>query len=443
MTVLLGVYFWVRFWLLSVGTPASIERSSASCCACSTRPRFSSDSVRIRWSSTPTTSATSFLSVLFSEPDGGVFEAVRAWMTGDVPPRDVSRGRVSSLLAPALIAWAVCARAFAAGCASMRDEVELSCSRCPRRWCIANSAMSYVYTKHEILSVAGCFYAVAAFVAGRHALERLRQGAPAAVRVAIVLVLASTATLWAFRSVGVHHMLRVEAFKVRNDWARLPAEIETTGAATRPAAALIRQLRHDAVNMPVQQPVTWCRAGSTDGGANSGQARAHGAGDARLSRDGRADRPGWCSTPFDRHPIWARAELNLSEAAAVRDFGEIVRLIESIRRSRRGPRGPSRLSGREQAVRATPLEAAVASKDVEIGAHSPGERRGDGPRTSGITSDARRRRRDDANSSIVAVRRGVAVFDCDPSIRLSPRSAPVNLSSVSFSVRRARSPSFS
>jgi hypothetical protein len=69
--------------------------------------------------------------------------------------------------------------------------------------------------------------------------------------------------------------------------------------------------------------------------------------------------------PFDRHPIWPRQQLNLSEAAAVRDVAEIVRLIETsedpdVARDIR----PGLLA--EQAVRATPLEAAVAAKDPEI-----------------------------------------------------------------------------
>jgi hypothetical protein len=70
--------------------------------------------------------------------------------------------------------------------------------------------------------------------------------------------------------------------------------------------------------------------------------------------------------PFGLHPLWQRPELNLSEAAAVRDAAEIVRLIEersedpdTVREVR-----PGLLA--EQAVRVTPLEAAVAARDVEI-----------------------------------------------------------------------------
>ena len=201
--------------------------------------------------------ATSFLSVLFSEPDGGVFERLRAWVAGDVPPR-VYVAVASSCLSTGLIAWVVAAR-VRAGVRSMRDEVEPAARRLAAV-VVANAAMSYVYTKHEILSVAGCFYAVAAFVAARHALDRLREGMPAPARVAIVLVLACTATLWAFRSIGVHHMLRVEAYRVRNDWAGIPAEMwrDQGSPRQRQAAALIRQLRREAWTCP-SAIRTWCR----------------------------------------------------------------------------------------------------------------------------------------------------------------------------------------
>ena len=68
--------------------------------------------------------------------------------------------------------------------------------------------------------------------------------------------------------------------------------------------------------------------------------------------------------PFDRHPMWVQSEVNLSEAAAARDLGEIVRLIEAsenpdVARDIR----PGFLAA--TTVRATPLEAAVASRDVE------------------------------------------------------------------------------
>ena len=74
---------------------------------------------------------------------------------------------------------------------------------------------------------------------------------------------------------------------------------------------------------------------------------------------------GLALAPFDRHPMWPHQQMNLSEAAAVRDLAEIVRLIESSE-DPDAPRDirPGFLA--EHRVRATPLEAAVAAGDPEV-----------------------------------------------------------------------------
>ena len=74
---------------------------------------------------------------------------------------------------------------------------------------------------------------------------------------------------------------------------------------------------------------------------------------------------GLALAPFDRHPLWPRQQLNLSEAAAVRDVAEIVRLIESSEDPDAARDVRSGLLT-EHAVRLTPLEAAVAAGDPEI-----------------------------------------------------------------------------
>ena len=273
MTVLLGVYFWVRFLSLSVGTPGLDERSSGFLFRMlepkELEARFGANPV---WFYTYNV-VTSILSVLFSDPDGGVFETGRAWLQGNVPPR-LYLAVASSLMTTGLMAWVVASRlrGRAGQVRDARDRYLIIFAAV----LLANSAMSYVYTKHEILSVAGAFYALAAFVAGRHALEWVRRDGPqertvqpalagrvakrpdtrGAARIVVVLVLAATATAWAFRSAGVHHMLRVQAFKVRGDWARVPPEMlrDTGTPEERRAAALVSQLRHDALEMRVTNP---------------------------------------------------------------------------------------------------------------------------------------------------------------------------------------------
>ena len=68
---------------------------------------------------------------------------------------------------------------------------------------------------------------------------------------------------------------------------------------------------------------------------------------------------------FGHHPMWPHHPLNLSEAAAVRDEAEVVRLIgygedPNVRRDIR----PGVLFN--YAVRLTPLEAAVASRRAQM-----------------------------------------------------------------------------
>ena len=194
--------------------------------------------------------ATLALSVLFSEPDGGVFETGRAWLQGSIPPR-LYVAVISSVMTTCLIAWAIVGRRRAHARGSLDDSDQLVVVAFAVL--VANSALSYAYTKHEIISVAGAFYAFGASVAGRQALEYLRESRRRAGRLVVVALLAMLAAGWACRSAGVHHLLRVQAFKVRNDWARLsPAMLRETGTAVeRRSAALVRQLRQDALDVRV------------------------------------------------------------------------------------------------------------------------------------------------------------------------------------------------
>jgi hypothetical protein len=118
----------------------------------------------------------------------------------------------------------------------------------------ANAALSFAYTKDEILSPAGACYAAAAFAAARWAIDGWRPRGRVA-SAAVCLALFGLTSLWAFRSAGLHHTLRVQAFKHRNDWARLTVIDAPEGPAENEReAALLRQLRRDALDMAVPTP---------------------------------------------------------------------------------------------------------------------------------------------------------------------------------------------
>ena len=121
---------------------------------------------------------------------------------------------------------------------------------------VANSILSYAYTKDEIISVAGAFYALAAFAAARYSLDYVGEPLRSVRRMAMCLLLAAVALLWAFRSAGVHHVLRIQAFKHRNDWAgRVEARYVRPGSSRSDRdTMLIRQLRDEALQMRVPNP---------------------------------------------------------------------------------------------------------------------------------------------------------------------------------------------
>jgi hypothetical protein len=253
MTGCLAAYFCGRFLFLSTGTPGLEERSSGFLLGmlepAELIERFGANPI---WFYAYNV-VTSVLSVLFSDPHGGVFDVARAWLQGDVPPRlylAVASSTATTALIGGTVVWRVRQRNLAWHDADGQLLAQAGAVL------VANSVLSYAYTKHEILSVAGAFYACAAFVAARYAIDEWHTARSRMVSAAMILVLAVMATMWAGRSLGVHHMLRVQAFRTRVDWARVSPErmLDTGSRKERADAALIRRLRGDALAMPVVNP---------------------------------------------------------------------------------------------------------------------------------------------------------------------------------------------
>jgi hypothetical protein len=120
---------------------------------------------------------------------------------------------------------------------------------------LANAALSFSYTKDDIIAVAGVFYAIAAFAAIRSTLEFAQSGG--FLRGAVVsLAMFGLASAWAMRSSGVHHVMTEHAFRARNDWAELPVRWQQEGRWPKDAAplALIERLRDAALDAEVPNP---------------------------------------------------------------------------------------------------------------------------------------------------------------------------------------------
>jgi hypothetical protein len=238
MSALLGAYGIVRFvWLASnfqEMTNASgygFERLEGS----QIRERFGAGLSRFSLYNVLASAAT----VLFSEPRGGVFVFLRAWSVDDVPPRmwiNVMSSTITTLLMAGML--------LRAGHRAVLVFVAVL---------LASAVASFAYAKDEIMSVAGVFYAIAAFWAVRSLLMRPLR-ALASVAAAIALVAASTG--WAIRTVGVNHVLRTQAFAVHNDWAVIPEAMQRRGTWPDDAATrkLVLGLRDDSLEKAIVNP---------------------------------------------------------------------------------------------------------------------------------------------------------------------------------------------
>ena len=198
----------------------------------------------------PFSFVTSMISVLFSEPRAGRFVALDAWRQDALLPR-MAIALITSLVTTCVIGYAA-----------------LRSWRAPRlddngRYIAVfaavlagNAALSFAYTKDEIMLPAGIFYALAAYAGARLILEsmavpRLR---PASAAVAIVLTITSMG--WTVRAAGVPYFQRAQAFKHRGDWGQLAGELRRGGPDDRPSdeRELIDRLRDDALATAAPNP---------------------------------------------------------------------------------------------------------------------------------------------------------------------------------------------
>jgi hypothetical protein len=245
MTAFLGAYFYLRFVYLSTGAPAVAERSSGFMFEILDRSelqqRFGANPF---WFYTYNV-ASSFGSVLFSEPQNGVLVGVREWLAGAGRLPRVFVPVATSIATTALVAWTAW-RAFR----SWNDSGRLVAVFVAVL--VANAAMSYAYTKDDIMSTAGTFYALAAFAAVRELLASAGRVRPPAA-VAIALLLSVLTIGWSIRSAGLHYVLRLQATRHQADWVWLPGARQRAGQWPEDPSQqrLILDLRNDALELAV------------------------------------------------------------------------------------------------------------------------------------------------------------------------------------------------
>ena len=173
--MLLAAYAVVRFGFFSTGLPTIEERSTGYLLGTlspeQVRARFGENLIFFHLYNV----ASSALSVLMSEPRSGVWAFVRAIRGDQVAPRHfIQIG--ASLFATGLVVAYVVSR--------LRSGVRRPQTLADRHTVIfalilaANASISYVYTKDEIMSVAGAFYALPVFGAAVYFLRAVAGTAP-------------------------------------------------------------------------------------------------------------------------------------------------------------------------------------------------------------------------------------------------------------------------
>jgi hypothetical protein len=199
-------------------------------------------------------SGMSILSVLVSQPRSGRWTIAEEILQGRVAPVFYV-AILSSIAATTLIAWY----------AGSRDE------RGRRRWrepipfvflavLLANGAISYAYTKNEIVSLSGVMYALAVTVALRPLLSKVT--APG-IGVALTTLLLLFSTAWAWRAAALQTVLLRAAFSSKVEWTGvlMPGD-RSTWPGESDTIELTARLKREAVSqrsLPPDALPRWVR----------------------------------------------------------------------------------------------------------------------------------------------------------------------------------------
>lgn len=245
LAALLAAYFYVRFWVLGVGSPGLVERSSgfgfAMLDPADLEARFGANPIGFYLYNV----VTSAVSVLFSEPTAGVFRVTSAVMRGDLDPSMIMNVIGTSFVTAVVAAFAWGRRHAWLSWRFERDDQLVALFIMVL---VANAVISYPYTKDVIMSPAGAFFAVAGFVAIRNTLTWLPSRVSPRVATLAVAGAALVSGMWAVRVIGTHLNLRTGAYVERNEWVYAESSLAEEGVTLSGTdAALLQELRNEAI----------------------------------------------------------------------------------------------------------------------------------------------------------------------------------------------------
>jgi hypothetical protein len=243
VTVLMVVYLVVRLTMLPLDTQNASGYLAERLEAEQIRERFGAGLSRF----SIYTVLASISSVLFSEPRDGTIVMLRAWEAGDIPPRmwiNITSSVITTVLV-GIAAWRLL-RSGTGAAEPHRDDMRADFFVFGAVLA-ASGVASFAYAKDVIMSSAGVCYALVAFWAVRDPLIRVRR---VGATIAMAAVLLAASSLWAVRVIGVHHVLRSQAFAFHNDWAAMRDHLPDDPTGHR----LVSALRAEALSKPVVNP---------------------------------------------------------------------------------------------------------------------------------------------------------------------------------------------
>lgn len=250
-TVVLGMYFVLRFGPLEVGTPGLSERSSGF----GLRGREPDELVAMFGNNPLPFYAynviASALTVLLSEPRSGVFVLVRSLVTGSTLDSGTVINVATSFITTSVLVWYAVRR--------WRAWIARDFTHHDRLFLVAvaviagNAAISYPYTKDVIVSIAAAFYPLAMFAALHLLLTTMMNHRMRAARALLVYATVAVVSVgWTIRAASFAVDMRQSAYKAQQDWVSVYEwldEQKVLPAGQR--SALVDQLRAEMLGMKV------------------------------------------------------------------------------------------------------------------------------------------------------------------------------------------------
>ena len=190
--------------------------------------------------------ASALLTVLASEPRGGVFEFVeRLWHEGPGPAPWQWVNVTTSLATSAFVVWAV-GRLPSRG----RQEIAVACAGI-----VGNACLSFLYARDRIPSLAGVLYALCFYLSLAVAAERLAKDRARVVRAVAALSVLVLATGWTLRCIATQFALRDAAWLSPQEWAARTVTVTDRSSDDEIAAAkLFLEMKREAMARSAPDP---------------------------------------------------------------------------------------------------------------------------------------------------------------------------------------------